>query len=267
MAEDTTPPTDEDASAGEGEESVSAAVAQLAGGDYQAPQVGLGTRLRNYFLTGLIVAGPVGITIYILWSFINLIDGWVKPLLPEIYLPETYLPFTVPGIGLIFSVTALILIGALTANLFGRSLVNYGEGIVNRMPVVRSVYRALKQIFETVLSQSSASFQKVGLIEYPRTGLFAIVFISTETKGEISHRADDKDEGLLSVFLPTTPNPTSGFLLFVPSSSVQILDMSVEEAAKLVISAGLVVPHYQEELKKLSEDVKPAQRKLEKEPV
>ena len=211
MAEDTTPQTDERTSAEEGEESVTAAVAQLAGGDYQPPQVGVGTRLRNYFLTGLIVAGPVGITIYILWSFINLIDGLVKPLLPDSYLPETYLPFTVPGIGLIFSVTALILIGALTANLFGRSLVNYGERIVNRMPVVRTVYRALKQIFETVLSQSSASFQKVGLIEYPRTGLFAIVFISTETKGEISYRADDEGEVCSVYFCQQRPTRCRDF--------------------------------------------------------
>ena len=250
-----------------GDEAASATIAQLASADIHPHRPGFGTRLRNYFLTGLIVAGPVGITMYIMWWFINLIDGLVKPLLPDSYLPETYLPFTVPGVGLIFAVTALIVIGALTANLFGRSLVNYGEGIVNRMPVVRSVYRALKQIFETVLSQSSASFQNVGLIEYPRHGLYAIVFISTETTGEILHRADENGDGLLSVFLPTTPNPTSGFLLFVPSASVQILDMSVEEAAKLVISAGLVVPHYQDKLKKLAKDAKASKPKLEKEPV
>jgi uncharacterized membrane protein len=249
---------------GEGDQS---SVSQLADGDFQPHHTGIGTRLRNYFLTGLIIAGPVGITLYIAWWFINLIDGWVKPLLPDRYLPETYLPFTVPGVGLILAVTALILIGALTANLFGRSLVNYGEGIVNRMPIVRSLYRALKQIFETVLSQSNASFQQVGLIQYPREGLYAIVFISTETKGEILHRTDGEDEGLLSVFLPTTPNPTSGFLLFVPVPDVLILDMSVEEAAKLVISAGLVVPHYQEKLKKLAEDAKAPEKIPQKAPV
>ena len=131
------------------------------------------------------------------------------------------------------------------------------------MPVVRNVYGALKQIFETVLSQSNNTFQQVGLIEYPRRDLYAIVFISTETTGEIKDRADD-GEGLLSVFLPTTPNPTSGFLLFVPKRDVVMLDMSVEEAAKLVISAGLVVPEYQKTLKGLADK---ARRRRRKKPV
>lgn len=211
----------------------------------------LGARLRNYFLTGLIVVGPVGITVYILWWFVGLIDAWVKPLIPHQYLPENYLPFTVPGVGLILAIFGLMVIGALTANLFGRTLVSWGEMMLDRMPIVRNVYRALKQIFETVLSKSSASFQRVGLIEYPRRGIYSLVFVSTETRGEINHRLDDGD-GMLSVFLPTTPNPTSGFLLFVPRRDVAILDMTVEEAAKLVISAGLVVPSYQEKLKELA---------------
>lgn len=209
-----------------------------------APERGssrLGARLRNWFLTGLIIVGPVGITMYVLWWFVTLIDAWVKPWLPGRYLPETYLPFSIPGIGLIVSITALMVIGALTANLFGRTLVSYGEMMLSRMPVVRNVYRALKQIFETILSQSSTSFQKVGLIEYPRKGLYSIVFISTETKGEIDQKVR-KGESKLSVFLPTTPNPTSGYLLFVPEKDVLLLDMTVEEGAKLVISAGLVVP-------------------------
>lgn len=214
-----------------------------------------GARLRNYFLTGLIIVGPVGITIYVIWWFVNLIDAWVKPWVPVRYLPETYLPFSVPGVGLIFSIAALMLIGAFTANLFGRTLVSYGEMTLDRMPVVRNVYRALKQIFETVLSQSNNSFQEVGLIEYPRQGLYAIVFISTRTKGEVNTKVRP-GENLMSVFLPTTPNPTSGFLLFVPEEDVMVLDMSVEEGAKLVISAGLVVPPYQEKLKKLAKDTK-----------
>jgi len=217
----------------------------------------LGTRLRSYFLTGLIIVGPVGITAYVIWWFINLVDAWVKPWVPQVYLPETYLPFSVPGVGLIFSITILMIIGALTANLFGRTLVSYGEMMLDRMPVVRNVYRALKQIFETVLSQSGTSFQNVGLIEYPRKGLYAIVFVSTTTKGEIDQKIE-KGKTLLSIFLPTTPNPTSGFLLFVPEKDVLILDMSVEEAAKLVISAGLVVPKQQEKLAQLAKDAKPA---------
>lgn len=225
----------------------------------------LGPRLRSYFFTGLIIVGPVGITVYVIWWFINLIDALVKPWVPQVYLPETYLPFSVPGVGLIFSITILMIIGAFTANLFGRTLVSYGEMMLDRMPVVRNVYRALKQIFETVLSQSGTSFQKVGLIEYPRKGLYAVVFVSTTTKGEIDQKIE-KGKTLLSIFLPTTPNPTSGFLLFVPEKDVLILDMSVEEAAKLVISAGLVVPNQQEKLAKLAKGAKPMDTVTGKEP-
>ncbi|TCT12539.1 putative membrane protein [Tepidamorphus gemmatus] len=205
-------------------------------------RLGIGMRLRNYFLTGLVIAAPLSITIYITWSFIGWVDAWVKPWIPERYNPDHYLPFTVPGFGLIVAVLALIFLGAATANLFGRTIVAYGEMMLDRMPLVRSIYRGLKQIFETVLSQTGNSFQKVGLIEYPRAGLWAIVFVATETKGELVHKAGGEETDLLSVFLPTTPNPTSGFLLFVPRKDVQILDMSVEDGAKLVISGGLVAP-------------------------
>lgn len=235
----------------------------LTGDGKSSPRIG--PRLRNYFLTGLIIVGPVGITLYVIWWFINLIDAWVKPWVPQVYLPETYLPFSVPGVGLIFSITVLMIVGALTANLFGRTLVSYGEMMLDRMPVVRNVYRALKQIFETVLSQSSSSFQKVGVIEYPRKGLYAIVFVSTTTKGEIDKKIE-KGETLLSIFLPTTPNPTSGFLLFVPERDVTILDMSVEEAAKLVISAGLVVPKEKDELVKRAKGAKQPVSESEPEP-
>ena len=214
-----------------------------------------GTRLRNYFLTGLIIVGPISITVYIVWGFINFVDAWIKPLIPSAYNPETYLPFAVPGAGLIFAILGIIVIGALTANLFGRSLVSFGESIVSRMPVVRNVYNALKQIFETVLSQSNTSFKNVGLIEYPRKGLYCIVFIATETSGELSHKWTGGADPV-SVFLPTTPNPTSGFLLFVPSEDITILDMSVEEGAKLVISAGLVTPTYNAKLEELAVDAK-----------
>lgn len=228
----------------------------------------IGTRLRNYFLTGLIIVGPVSITIYIVWWFVGLIDAWVKPLLPSLAEIERNLPFElpfplsalpdIPGVGLIVAIIGLMLIGALTANLFGRTLFGYGELMLGRMPIVRNVYGALKQIFETVLSKSSSSFQKVGLIEYPRRGIFSLVFISTETRGEIQARHGD--DQLVSVFLPTTPNPTSGFLLFLPQGDVRILDMSVEEAAKLIISAGLVVPDYAETLDEAAERIDAAAR-------
>lgn len=202
----------------------------------------IGARLRNYFLTGLVIAAPISITVYITWSFVDLIDHWFKPLVPAAYNPETYLPFAVPGVGLLFAIFMLIVLGALTANLFGRTIVGFGERFMDNMPLVRNLYKALKQIFETAVSQSNSSFQEVGLIEYPRSGLYALVFVSTRTTGEVLTRTGRSKDQLLSVFLPTTPNPTSGFLLFVPAEDVKILDMSVEEAAKMVISAGLVTP-------------------------
>lgn len=205
---------------------------------------GLGMRLRNYLLTGVIIAAPLSITVYITWTVIRWVDDWVKPWIPFRYNPDNYLPFAVPGFGLIVAVVALILLGAATANLFGRSIVAYGESVLDRMPLVRSIYRGLKQIFETVLSDTSATFQKVGLIEYPRVGLWSVVFVSTETRGELALHAGGEADELYSVFLPTTPNPTSGFLLFVPKRDIVILDMSIEDAAKLIISAGLVVPEH-----------------------
>ncbi len=223
---------------------VSGRLAQFTSHEEEAKPIRFGAQLRNSFLTGLIIVGPIGITLYMVYTFVNFIDSWVKPYVPEKYNPETYLPFSIPGLGLIFAIMAIMFIGALTANLFGRSLVNYGESMLDRMPVVRNLYRALKQIFETVLSQSGNSFQKVGLIEYPRKGLYALVFVSTETKGELEARFGG-GEKWLSVFLPTTPNPTSGYLLFLPARDVTVLDMTVEEGAKLVISAGLVVPEHE----------------------
>lgn len=200
-----------------------------------------GARLRSYFLTGLVIAAPISITVYVTWWFIRFVDTWFKPLIPAKYDPDTYLPFTIPGVGLLVALVLLTVLGALAANLFGRTVVRYGERLLDQMPVVRNLYRALKQIFETVLSQSGVSFRQVGLIEYPRKGVWAIVFVSTETRGEIAEKAADGEEKL-SVFLPTTPNPTSGFLLFVRRADITLLDMSVEDAAKLVISAGLVIP-------------------------
>lgn len=199
-----------------------------------------GARLRNSFLTGLIVCAPIAITAYLTWTFIIWVDSWAKPYIPKIYNPETYLPFGIPGLGLIFALIVITLVGFLTRNLIGRSVLKMGESILDRMPLVRTIYKALKQIFQTALAEGQNSFSTAGLIQYPRPGLWAIVFIATETKGEVGNHLSDEDT--LSVFLPTTPNPTSGFLLFVPRKDVQILDMSVEEAAKLVISAGLVSP-------------------------
>lgn len=207
-------------------------------------RLGFMTRLRNYFLTELVIAAPVSITVYLTWSFIRWADGWIKPLIPVRYSPDNYLPFSVPGFGLVVALVGITLLGFLTANLVGRTLVAYGELMVDRTPFVRNVYRALKQIFETVLSNCGRSFQKAGLIEFPHPGSWSIVFIATETSGEIRHRLSADGEPWLTVFLPPTPAPTAGFLMFVPKHKVIELDMTVEEAARMVISAGLVSPDY-----------------------
>jgi uncharacterized membrane protein len=196
-------------------------------------------RLRAYFLTGVIVTAPFSITIYLVWQFFSFLDSRVEELLPVRYNPETYLPFSLPGVGVLIMVAFLTLVGMLTAGLAGRTLVRLGERLLARMPVVRSVYSTLKQIFETVLAQSSRSFREVVLIEYPRRGLGAIGFVTGPTRGEIQARSDEE---LVNVFLPTTPNPTSGFLLFVPKKDLIHLDMSIEEGIKMVISGGIVAP-------------------------
>jgi uncharacterized membrane protein len=201
-------------------------------------------RLRNYFLTGFVICAPLAITVYLTWSFINWVDSWVEPYIPYAYNPERYLPVNIPGFGLIVAIVSITLIGFLTANIVGRSIVNYGESLLGRMPLVRNIYRGLKQILQTVLSEKSKSFQKVGLIEYPRRGLWAIVFIATDAEGEVLETIRPDTGPAVAVFLPTTPNPTSGFLLFVAKSDIRELSMSVEEAAKLVISAGLVTPEH-----------------------
>ena len=186
---------------------------QLVVVDEETTSSHLGARLRGYFLTGLIVVGPVAITIYVVWWFITLIDNWVKPLVPPQYPPEHYLPFSVPGVGLIFGITGLIVIGALTANLFGRTLVGYSERMLARMPIVRSVYRTLKQIFETVLSKNGGSFKRVGLIEFPRRGLYSIVFLAGDPPPEVDEKIGGGNP-LITVFMPNGPNPTTGFILF-----------------------------------------------------
>jgi len=203
------------------------------------PKRSLSARLRTYFLTGIVVAAPISITIYLTWLFVVAIDGRITPLIPAKYNPETYLPFGVPGLGVIVIVVFLTLLGMITANFFGRSLIALGERLLNNLPVVRTVYSTLKQIFETIISQSSMSFREVVLVEYPRRDIYAIAFVTAATKGEVAKKCD---EDMVNVFLPTTPNPTSGFLLFVPKSDLTYLDMSVEEGVKYVISAGLVTP-------------------------
>ena len=200
---------------------------------------GLMSRLRAYFLAGVLVTAPLGLTGLLSWWFIDFVDEKITPLIPDRYNPETYLPFGIPGLGLLVLLIAVTLIGALTAGLIGRWLLQTGERVLNRMPVVRSIYSAIKQIFETVLAQQSNAFREAVLVEYPRRGIWAIGFITGTTMGEVQNLTEEET---VNIFLPTTPNPTSGFLLFVPKSDVVPLSMSVEEAVKMVISGGIVTP-------------------------
>ncbi|KSV69875.1 MULTISPECIES: DUF502 domain-containing protein [unclassified Sinorhizobium] len=204
----------------------------------------IGTRLRNYFLTGLIVCAPVAITVWLVRTFIDWADGWVKPYLPNFYNPDTYSPVAIPGFGLLVAIFVITFVGFMTANLVGRSIVNLAESLVNRTPLVRTIYKSTKQIFQTVLQEQSSSFKKAGLIEYPSPGLWSLVFIATDVKGEIASKFDDRGMDMVAVFLPPTPIPTAGFLLFVERDKIIPLEMSAEDAAKLLISGGLVTPDY-----------------------
>jgi uncharacterized membrane protein len=202
---------------------------------------GFTARFRNYFLTGLIVAGPIAITFYITWWFVTWVDGLVRPFVPVDYRPETYLPFGLPGSGLVVAVIALTLLGFLTHNLIGRTLVDYGDRLLGRMPVVRAVYRGLKQVFETLFSGEGSSFRRVGLVEFPSPGMWSIVLISQSPSQEIANNLPGQEEHI-SVFLPCAPNPTTGFFFYVPKSKIIEIDMSTEDAATLIMSAGVVQP-------------------------
>jgi uncharacterized membrane protein len=203
-------------------------------------QLALIARLRAYFFAGILITAPMAITIYLAWLFVSFVDSRVTPLIPARFNPENYLPFAIPGLGVLIVVIAMIVIGASTAGYFGRLLTRYVDAAVVRMPVVRSIYLAIKQIMETVLSQKSKAFRQAVLVQYPRQGIWTIAFLTGVTKGEVQACIEEDD--LINVFVPTTPNPTSGFLLFVPRSDIVPLSMSVEEALKMVISGGLVTP-------------------------
>ena len=215
------------------------------------------TGLRNSFLTGLVVIAPIGLTVWLLWTVIGWVDAFVLPFVPDAYMPEglinrwigntdpagsEWISINLRGVGVVVFFLFTILVGWIAKGLIGKSLLSYAEQLVDRMPVVRSIYNGLKQIAETVFAQSETSFDRACLVEYPRKGIWAVAFISTQAKGEVQDGIPIDDQ-LMSVFLPTTPNPTSGFLLFVPREDIIELKMSVEDAAKLVISAGLVYPN------------------------
>lgn len=202
---------------------------------------GLLASLRSSFLTGIVVIAPVALTIWLIWTLFGWVDGFVLPLVPQRFNPEEYIGINLRGVGVIIFLIFTIVVGWVAKGLIGRSLIRFGESLVERTPVVRSIYSGIKQIAETVFVQSDRSFEKACLVQYPRKGIWAVGFISTTARGEIAHRAETMGE-LISVFVPTTPNPTSGFLLFFPAEDVVELNMTIEDAAKLVISAGLVYP-------------------------
>ena len=199
------------------------------------------SRIRNYFLTGLVVAGPVAVTLWLIWWFVTWVDNFVRPLIPTGYRPETYLPVKVPGFGLIIAFLALTILGFLTANLVGRTFVEIGETILERVPIVRPLYRGLKQVFETLFSKSASSFRTVGLVEFPAPGMWSLVFLSTPPGADVTATLPSREE-YVSAFMPCTPNPTTGFFFYVLRRDVLELAISVEDAAKLLMSAGMIQP-------------------------
>jgi uncharacterized membrane protein len=218
-----------------------------------------GARLRNYFLTGLVIAGPLAVTAWIVWWFINTIDSWVTPLIPTVLRPDRYLPFHMPGVGVVVALVGLTLLGFLAANLAGRTLIRLGEAILDRMPVVRGIYKSVKQIFETIFSQSGTSFRRVGLVEFPAKGNWSVVFISSPPGGTVLENLPGDEH--LGVFLPCSPNPTTGFFFYLPAREVVEIPMTPDDAAKLIMSAGLIQPEVQAKLTAFAEETK--RRRLE----
>lgn len=205
--------------------------------------------LRASFLTGLVVVLPIGLTIYFVWAFIGWLDGWILPLIPASYQPDALIgrwfgpqyEFPVRGVGVLVFLFFTIVIGWLAKGFIGRSVIRQGEQIVDRMPVVRSVYGAIKQIAETFFNKKDQSFDKVVLVEFPRPGAWALGFLSTRPKGELAEKLALIGPDMSAVFVGLTPF-TSGMLLFVPTKDLVIMDMGVDDAAKLIVSGGLVYP-------------------------
>ena len=204
------------------------------------PHTGPAARIRNYFLTGLVVTGPVAVTAYLTWTFITWVDSFIRPFIPPMYRPETYLPWPIPGTGLVVAFVALTLLGFLTANLVGRTLVGWGEDLLNRMPIVRPVYKTMKQIFETLFSKNGSSFRTVALVEFPGPRMWSLVFLSQPPSRDLVAKLPPGEH--VSAFMPCTPNPTTGFFFYVPRKDLIELDITVENAMTLLISAGMVQP-------------------------
>jgi uncharacterized membrane protein len=206
-----------------------------------------------------VVAGPLLVTAWLTWSFINWVDNLVRPFIPPTYRPETYLPWPIPGTGLVIAFIALTLLGFLTANLVGRKFLELGENLVSRMPIVRPIYKTMKQIFETLFSKTGSSFRQVALVEFPAPGMWSLVFVSLPPSADLAANLPEGDH--VSAFMPCTPNPTTGFFFYVLRKDLVVLDISVESAMTLLISAGMVQPdnNAQKKLASLAATAKAAQ--------
>lgn len=199
----------------------------------------LGQRLRGYLFAGILVTAPIAITIYLTYIFLNFVDTRVAKMLPDQWYYSFYSILTIPGVGLIIAIIFFILVGWFATNFFGKLIIRFSEYIVNKMPIIRTLYNATKQIIETVMASKSQAFREPVMLEYPRKGVWSIGFVTGKSEGEVQRLTKEE---MINVFVPTTPNPTSGYLLFVPKKELKFLDMTVEEAIKLVVSAGIIVP-------------------------
>lgn len=213
------------------------------------------SRLRGYFITGILVTAPISITFYLTYLFLKFIDSQVAKFLPQSWYETLYVNNVIPGFGLIITVIFFVIVGWFATNILGRFFIRIAEYLVDRVPVIRTLYGAIKQIFETIMASKSQAFREVVMLEYPRKGVWAIGFVTGVTEGEAQRLTKDT---VVNVFLPTTPNPTSGFLLFIPKGQLKYLDMSVEEGVKMVVSAGIITPP--EKPKKLTKKSSPKKK-------
>lgn len=212
---------------------------EVLDGHTKAPNMTFGARLRGYFLAGILVTAPISITIYLTYVFFTFVDKNVNKIIPDQWYEQLSGGTTLPGIGLIVAVVFFIVVGWFATNFLGRLFIRLAEYIVDRMPVIRTIYGAIKQIFETIMASKSQAFREVVMLEYPRKGVWSIGFVTGKTEGEVQRATKEET---INVFVPTTPNPTSGYLLFVPKKQLHYLNMSVEEGVKLVVSAGIITP-------------------------
>lgn len=214
--------------------------AETAAEEAIAPRLGFWQRLRGYFLAGIVVAAPITITIYLTFVFLTFIDTSVNAILPEEFYKRVYGGATVPGIGIVVAIVFFVFIGWFATNFLGRLFIGVSEYLVNRMPVIRALYNATKQVFETVMASKSQAFREPVLVEFPRKGAWTIAFVTGQTEGELRRVLADTD--MINIYVPTAPNPTSGYMLFVPRKDLIYLEMSVEEAIKMVVSTGIITP-------------------------